>query len=433
MEFHSVKQLLERFSALGATRVFCKRLAENDNSKQQIYLGGNFDVLSFFPFGEVREFPDLAQPNFKASLNLFWINGDSAEQAPDAQLILYPKYPEVRLSGFLRGCSIAPREHMQPIPASERSGNDGRILIFGTTADRRLLAYLASTNSTVAGELAKQLAAPPEKGVFHELTVAIGSASNRAQLLSKLREIHLAGFHSSLIFDKRGVLKPSTAPNAGGLTLEALLGIRPNSKSEPDYLGWEVKGYGGDKITLMTPEPNGGFYAANGVAQFVRHFGYVSPTKVDRLDFTGTHYVNVQNSRSELALRISGFDAASKTITDVGGSLDLVDAQGVAAATWTFGKLLEHWNRKHAFAVYVPYVRQDIPRAFNYKSPVLLAEGTDFPKFLSALCNQHVIHDPGCKVEAASSAKPKAKARNQFRISLKRLNVLYDRIEPVDL
>jgi hypothetical protein len=146
-----------------------------------------------------------------------------------------------------------------------------------------------------------------------------------------------------------------------------------------------------------------------------------------------TIYANQQRNQAELALRISGFDAVSKTITDVGGSLDLVDAQGVAAATWTFGKLLEHWNRKHAFAVYVPYVRQDIPRAFNYKSPVLLAEGTDFPKFLSALCNQHVIHDPGCKVEAASSAKPKAKARNQFRISLKRLNVLYDRIEPVDL
>lgn len=43
------------------------------------------------------------------------------------------------------------------------------------------------------------------------------------------------------------------------------------------------------------------------------------------------------------------------------------------------------------------------------------------------------MHDPGCKVEDASSAKPKAKARNQFRITVNRLNVLYDKIEAVDL
>lgn len=81
----------------------------------------------------------------------------------------------------------------------------------------------------------------------------------------------------------------------------------------------------------------------------------------------------------------------------------------------------------------MPYPRQKEPYAFKYNSSVLLAERTDFPKFLSALCNQQVMHDPGCKVEDASSAKPKAKARNQFRITVNRLNVLYDKIEAVDL
>jgi len=85
------------------------------------------------------------------------------------------------------------------------------------------------------------------------------------------------------------------------------------------------------------------------------------------------------------------------------------------------------------FVAYVQYLRLKEPHAFKYNSPVLLAEGTDFPKFLSALCNQQVMHDPGCKVEDASSAKPKAKARNQFRITVNRLNVLYDKIEAVDL
>lgn len=39
--FHSLAALVSRFEGLGATRIFYKPLAENDNSKQQIYLGGS--------------------------------------------------------------------------------------------------------------------------------------------------------------------------------------------------------------------------------------------------------------------------------------------------------------------------------------------------------------------------------------------------------
>jgi hypothetical protein len=69
MAFQNATQLLERFKHLGGERVFCKRLAENDNSKQQIYLGSNFEVLSFFPHGEITAFPALKEPNFKAKLD----------------------------------------------------------------------------------------------------------------------------------------------------------------------------------------------------------------------------------------------------------------------------------------------------------------------------------------------------------------------------
>jgi hypothetical protein len=34
---------------------------------------------------------------------------------------------------------------------------------------------------------------------------------------------------------------PCTAPQCGGFTLEAELGIPKNSEAEPDFLGWEVK------------------------------------------------------------------------------------------------------------------------------------------------------------------------------------------------
>ena len=127
---------------------------------------------------------------------------------------------------------------------------------------------------------------------------------------------------------------------------------------------------------------------------------------------------------------------APAQVTSLGkryGTLTLLDAKGAIAASWNIASLLEHWNRKHAFAAYVPYVHRDTPPDYRYESPVLLGEGTDFPKFLSALCSQHVVYDPGCKVEGLLSGKPRAKARSQFRIALKRLNVLYDSLESVPL
>ncbi len=124
MGFPNVSQLLARFRDLGAVRVFCKHLSENDNSKQQVYLGSSFEVLSFFPYGEITAFPDLKEPNFKAPLELYWVDTDTAERAFGAQLILYPAYPEVRLSGFLEGCKSAPSLHMRHVPKNDRRGHD---------------------------------------------------------------------------------------------------------------------------------------------------------------------------------------------------------------------------------------------------------------------------------------------------------------------
>ena len=63
----------------------------------------------------------------------------------------------------------------------------------------------------------------------------------------------------------------------------------------------------------------------------------------------------------------------------------------------------------------------------------MLFRSTDFPKFLAAMCSGTVIYDPACKVVGAGSGQPKSKARNQFRIAVKRLEVLYDSIVAEDL
>ncbi len=104
-------QLKSLFVKAGCTRLFAKPLAENDNSKNQVYFGPGFHALNLFPNSGI--FPDSSPQNpiFKAKLRFGWLlqDGQFAE-APSAQLILYPQYPEVRFSGFLKGCESAPSE-----------------------------------------------------------------------------------------------------------------------------------------------------------------------------------------------------------------------------------------------------------------------------------------------------------------------------------
>jgi hypothetical protein len=431
MTFQTIAQLEARFSDLGATRIFCKHLSENDNTKQQIYLGGNFEVLSFFPFGEITAYSELATPNFKAPLDFYWVDIDTQEKAKGAQLILYPKYPEVRLSGFLLGCKSAPSKYLQPLPLANRDQKDGRFLIFGTTADGKTLAHLAPEFSALANEIANKFQSLPPDGLFLELTIPIGSNQNRALVMNALRDIQLKGFHNSCRRNKHGEIIPYAATNGGGYTLEALLGITPNGDAEPDYLGWEIKSYNSSRITLMTPEPKGGFYGNKGAKAFVEYYGHDSGG--GSMYFTGLHKVGLVSPKTGLTMLVQGFDPLNPKQMDVSGSVVLIDQKGNEAATWAFAELLSHWNRKHAFAAYVPYMVQKEPAAYKYKNPVLMCEHTDFVKYLNALCNGSIVFDPGSKVTNSNTPSSKIKARSQFRINLANLNQLYEKLTPETL
>lgn len=426
MEFQNLEQLLARLKEVGATRVFCKHLSENDNSKQQIYLGSNFEVLSFFPYGEIKAFSELKEPNFKASLDLHWVHADSAEKAAGAQLILYPAYPEVRLSGFLTGCRTAPSEYLRQIPKSLRRGSDGRVLIFGTTSDGRTLAYLAREGTPLAHELLAKFDSEPDAGLFLELTLPVASDQNKTSVLEALRQIHVAGFHASCRRNRDGVIVPYKATNGGGYTLESLLGITPNGKSEPDFLGWEIKSYSSSRITLMTPEPDGGFYGIQGAKAFVERYGH--DVSEGGMYFTGGHKVGVLCAATGMTMQVDGFDAITRKLVDVCGAVRLVDSAGNEAASWAFAELLMHWNRKHAFAAYVPYTRQREPVAYRYDTPILMGEHTDFGKYLAALCSGAVIFDPGTKVTNARTRQSKVKARSQFRVNIRDLGLLYQSV-----
>ncbi len=435
----NLTQLKTLFVQAGGVTLYAKPLAENDNSKNQVYFGPGFQALNLFPNAGIVPDSSKKNPIFKAKLHFGWLlpNGQVAD-APGAQLILYPQYPEVRFSGFLMRCEVAPSELM-----ARRI--KGRILFIGVTADRRILGYVVGADSEIAAEF-RALGLVLAKGVFGELKLPRipGVEDAKAKLLAQLKRIHDLGWIDSKQLHSNGTLKPCLAQNCGGFTLEAEFGIPKNSQSEPDYLGWEIKQHSvanfdrpasAGAITLMTPEPNLGFYGQHGIIEFIRKFGYADTKgREDRLNFNGSHRIGEPHSKTGLTLISQGYDAATGKITDANGCIALVTASGEMAAGWAFAGIFEHWSRKHNKAVYVPSQSRTEPqRQYSYGHKVRLAQGTDSLRLLDALGTGTVYYDPGMKLEAASSAKPVSKPRSQFRISSKNIGAIYEEVETVEL
>ena len=239
-----------------------------------------------------------------------------------------------------------------------------------------------------------------------------------------------------------GHLGPCTGTNCGGYTLEAHLDIIPNGRAEPDFEGWEVKAhtvddfvrYRSGPLTLMTPEPTGGYYRDHGAEAFIRKYGY--PDKLgrpDRLNFGGTHTIGVPNHGTGLTLAFLGYDPHRHRITDAKGGFTLADASGNEAATWHFAGLIKHWNKKHAKAAYIPYQMQKQPQKYAYGPRIRLALDTDFLRFLKAMAEQKVYYDPGIKLENASTPYSSVKRRSQFRIRSADIGSLYANLEIQDV
>lgn len=268
----NLKNLKSLFINNGCDEIYVKKLAPNDNSKNQVYFGGNFEILNVLPISSIEtvEAGDWRRERFKASLNFSWITDEgNLSPAKHSQLILYPKYPEVRFSGFLLGSKNAPSELM-----TQRLAD--RLLFIGVSKSGIVLGYVAHPESEIAKEFAleKKLG---EHGVFSIIELP-RTANNRSILLQELARIHNQGWIDSKRLDSDGNILPCRASNCGGYTLEAELGVTPNGYSEPDFMGWEIKQFGVKKfeninssvITLMTPEPTNGLYKSEGTEYFIK-------------------------------------------------------------------------------------------------------------------------------------------------------------------
>ncbi len=421
----------------GVNKLYYKILSPNDNSKNQPYFGADFSVLNIIPTGELKASQSTSQKKsksrtkFTAPLDFYWLDSDGNKfKAPNAQLILYPQYPEVRFSGFLKKCKKAPSVLMHPL----KKGRDmGRVLFLGILNNGSIMGYLASPESLAAKQAIK-LKPDAEYGLFKEIALT-PAANNKELLIQELARIHKLGWIKGKRLQKDGTVVDCNSSNCGGYTMEAELGVTPNGYSEPDFLGWEIKQYGVpsfDKInskviTLMTPEPTAGIYKEKGVVEFLKKFGYPDKSgKKDRINFSSPHRIGIKNKMTNLTLELIGYDQKANKITDATGGIALVTKNDEIAALWNFSHFIDHWKRKHAQAAYIPSIlRNKGFREYQYSNKVKLGEGTDFLKFLSAMANNDIYYDPGIKMESASSGKSKIKRRSQFRVKSGRLLSLY--------
>ncbi|OJJ23429.1 hypothetical protein BKI52_03450 [marine bacterium AO1-C] len=432
MNLNQLKQLI---TDLNCDKVYVKKLSPNDNSKNQVYFGGSFEVLNVLPIQDITadSSGDWKKERFKAKLNFYWLDEEgNTFVAPGAQLILYPKYPEVRFSGFLTRCQKAPSELM-------RTRLEARLLFLGININGDIIGYATHPESTLSKEYIN-LGTQETHGLFDILNIN-NVADNKLELLKELRRIHELDWITSKRLDKNGNVISCNAPNCGGYTLEAELGITPNGYSEPDFLGWEIKQFGvktfdkidGQTITLMTPEPDGGDYKDEGVDFFLRTYGYDDKLgRPDRINFGGVHKVNERHQKTDLKLTLIGYDSNTGKIRNSNGQIALVTKTQEIAASWSYISLLKHWNRKHKQACFIPSVKSTQPLEYKYGNNIILGIGTDFNFFLKEMQNKHIVYDPAIKMENAST-NPRIKRRSQFRIKSKYLRNLYSTNEDIDL
>lgn len=434
----NLEKIFSLFSSKNVCDLYVKFLAENDNSKNQIYLGSEEFVhvlpatkttlkVQFSKKKNAREFI------FTNHLDFTWLSQAGVCVAPNAKLIFYPQYPEVRFSGFLSGCSDGPSELLgKRTPVA-------RVLFFGSDMNGKSFGFVIELTPKLKREIQKECLPWKEPRKNEDLKFFLKHLYKEdpaESIVKAIRRIHQKGWIQSCRI-KDGVIIPYNARNGGGYTIEAQLGISPNGRSEPDYMGWEVKQHSHKTsvITLMTPDPDKGLAHEKGTKEFVKKFGYKDRSgKENRINFGGIYRNGIApHHLTGLKLKIYGYENGE--ITDSKGSISLVDKKGEQVAIWSFEKIMVHWTRKHFKAVFIPSEQKIEGKNvfYRYSNKISLGQNSKFVKFLELVEKGLVYLDPALKVELNENGKEEIKTRYQFRIRKKDASSLYQLFQNVEL
>ena len=424
-----VFELSRRLVGLGCEYAYFKILGPNNNSKQQVYLAGDLRDLNWLPHGEVTQAvgssrkPRSGGPILHVAIDLFWLTADGPERAPHAQLIAYPQYPEVRLSGLLRDSPGAPSELLR---IDQRGKEPGRVLLLAPWGTKGVIAALVGPETEAAAHV-RRLAAGSNDLIGRWALSDSREEPTLESLLGDLADVVAQGWIQGERMRPDRVVVPYNARNAGGYTLEARLGIPSNADPAADVNGvGELKqvGRASGRLTLMDLPPVKGAFCDLVPLEFFKRFG--RETKHGRrMDFT---FARSRGHRFEYRHGDPEEGVSDAFVLSTGDAV---------IGEWPLAHVASHWTRKHRRTVVVQSeMARDKSgfRLFRYLPTVWIHEGARLGRLMEATEAGHLRIDPGCRIERRSDdGWGDAKTRFGFRIATKHLGGLYERSEKVDV
>lgn len=456
--------------AHGCNIALIKALPKNANDKNQVYIHSDASLLNSIFALEFSDREASTSQTKKSSKpgrripeavfeNFSWLATDGQRFKTKAcKAIVYAQYPEARLSGFVTDNGEMPRS-----------------LSIDYTKSEELLPRYLIIGATKTGEAIAMIAVDPELAFVQEFktldnyfgssvckAIVIGQDTGTQKLEVILRDNVAAQTLLGCRFDKQGNTIPFIGTQVHGYTLEHACGIKPNSDKNGDIFGIELKCFTRKKLTLFTPEPDGGLYKEN-FNLFMTTYGY---EKEGAYRFTGLHRAYQENTKSQLTLKITcqhaikekdaetgkktlqyqaGYYnpevAITKQMTDM--KVILEDKAGSIAASWSLERLLNCWGAKHNEVVYVPAEKivneeqETLEAGYKWKvkftDQVLWCHKTNAEKLFQAIHNGIVYLDPAPKY---CPDNPKDnKRRSQWRINDIYMSAsdLYEEVKSVKL
>ena len=448
MSVRTIADLQRLFAGHGVRTLYVKHLApKQDNEKNQIYLGKGLDgILNLFPARIVERSASESiakrksasgKPKLEALIDLAWLsdNGGLA-RVPGARIIDYFQYPEARLSGFLAGCDLAPDAlRRDRLPEFGK-----RILVLGATPGGTVLGKVLTKKYDPVVTNFPELPVLAAVPIFRVLsTTGAAGIAPLDLLLAELRTIVAGGWHPSVTLKPRAAAPVPFRGNQGaGYTLEALLGVAANAAKEPDAHGYEIKSYRGDRISLMTPTPDGGFQGEHSFREFMGRYGRPAQKLDGSLRFTGMHRVGKVCPASGLGMRVRGYDPANDRFDATCGiAVELFDPEtGEIAASWSLERMANSWNAKHASAMYVPAEARTVASGlaeYSFGNGVLVGEGTDVFRLLRAIHAGLVWYDPADSIYADGKPKVRPQWRTGSRLLQQTMSRLYSNVRLISI
>lgn len=444
-DIQSISEIIDLLKKCSCELALIKKLPKNANDKNQVYFHHDASILNAvfdMTFEERGKSSSITKRSSspgkfipQALFNEFyWLSKNGTRhKAKQCKAIVYHQYPEARLSGFQTIDGQMPRS--MSIEYTKSPELLPRYLIVGATSKGTAIAIMVVSPSKIFEKEFKNLPDFANSKICKHLTVTT-KVNNTDKLRAILTEKVAGKTLKGCRLDKTGNTIPFTGTQVHGYTLEHACGILPNSDKNGDIFGIELKCFTNKKLTLFTPEPDGGLYYEN-FASFMKKYGYY---KGGDYRFTGLHRFNQISERAQLTLVIT-YLPISKSGEEINRKhfdknipfakqlhkmrVELEDINGVIAASWSVERLLNCWGAKHNEVVYFPAkvsantnsdeVLQGYTKQVEFSNEVLWCKGTTLENLMNAIYEGLIFLDPAPKYNEED--KSKNKRRSQWRIN----------------